>query len=151
MTRWRGKPPLTLAEQGSMGADWQLSAQLLRSESAKSHAEKLFAFQMTSIGLTDFVPQYRFCPRKWTVDFAFVREKLAIEIQGFGPGGYGGRHQTPDGLEAQYEKTSALAIYGWRLLEASTGQVKDGSLLKWLEAALGRRPVHPLNPLDPAS
>ncbi len=161
MSRWRDYRPKG-ADAGSAPppADWGLSAALstspaapaqpaafpaqpaavaLRKESAKSKAEDLFAFQLKSIGLTGFVRQHKFAAnRKWTLDFAFVDARVAIEIQGFGPGGHGGAHQSPERLHAQYEKHSALAIYGWRLLEGSTRQVEDGSLLKWTEAALGR-------------
>ncbi len=147
MSRWRDyKPKGADAGSAPTTADWGLSAALsttpaavaLRKESAKSKAEDLFAFQLKSIGLAGFVRQHKFAAtRKWTLDFAFVDARVAIEIQGFGPGGHGGAHQRPKRLNAQYEKHSALAIYGWRLLEGSTRQVEDGSLLKWTEAALG--------------
>ena len=86
--------------------------------------------------------EYKFHPvRLWRLDLAFEREKLAVEIEGFGPGGTAGRHQRMAGFTADCEKYAELAIAGWRLIRVTTAQVRSGQALTWIERALGlRRP-----------
>ena len=61
--------------------------------------------------------------RRWRFDFAFVEDKLAIEIQG-GTWIKGG-HNTGYGVTADYEKLRAAQRLGWRVLPYSTEDCKD--------------------------
>jgi very-short-patch-repair endonuclease len=77
--------------------------------------------------LEDLVPlrEFRFHPtRKWQADFAFIKEKLIIEIEGgiFS----GGRHTTGTGMVADMEKYNQMAILGWTLLRYSGREIKNG-------------------------
>lgn len=72
--------------------------------------------------------------RKWRFDFAWVKQKLAMEIDG--AIWIQGRHTRGAGVEKDCEKLSEAAILGWRILRASTGQVESGVALGWIERAL---------------
>jgi very-short-patch-repair endonuclease len=60
-------------------------------------------------------PEYRFHPvRKWRIDYAFINQKLAIEIEG---GAFTrGRHTRGVGFINDMEKYNALTEAGWHLL-----------------------------------
>ena len=68
-----------------------------------SALENLFAFQLDSAGLTQYVREYQAIPgRKFRFDFAFVDERLLIEING---GTFnGGAHGRGVGINRDYEK-----------------------------------------------
>lgn len=75
--------------------------------------------------IPDPVPEYRFDPgRKWRIDFAFVAEKLAVEIEG---GAWTqGRHTRGKGFLSDMAKYNALAVAGWSLLRFTPQQVRSG-------------------------
>lgn len=81
------------------------------------------------------VEEYPFHPsRRWRFDFAWPEEKLALEVEG---GSWtSGRHNRGAGYETDCEKYSAAAILGWRIIRATTGQVKKGLAIEWVTAAL---------------
>lgn len=62
--------------------------------------------------------------RRWRFDLAFLKEKIAIEIHGAVYAG--GRHTRGKGFENDREKINEAIVNGWRVLEYSTGQVKQG-------------------------
>lgn len=86
------------------------------------------------------VREFAFHPdRKWRFDFAWPQRKWALEVEG---GTWsGGRHTTGKGFQDDCEKYAAAALAGWRVLRATSTQVKDGTALAWLIAALRPRPV----------
>lgn len=61
------------------------------------------------------VREWKFHPRRrWSIDFAWVSQRVAVEIEG---GTYsGGRHSRGAGYAADCEKYNALALDGWTLL-----------------------------------
>ena len=62
-------------------------------------------------------------PRKWRFDFAWPDLDVAVEIDG---GIWsGGRHASPQGLIAQYDKQNAATIRGWKVLRLSSNHLKD--------------------------
>lgn len=84
--------------------------------------------------------EYKFHPtRKFRFDFAFVPQKLAIEIEGGAFMRGGGRHNRGTGFSSDCEKYSEAAILGWRLLRSTTEQVSSGQLFDWIERALANR------------
>lgn len=101
---------------------------------AKSAAEELFQFQLRAHRLT-FDRELPFHPqRKWRFDFAHVPARLAVEING---GAYsGGRHHTPAGSEKDWEKLNAAQLLGWKVLQYSPRQIKSGSAILEVLAAL---------------
>lgn len=96
-----------------------------------SAGEAEFALQCKALGIKP-EREYRFHPtRRWRFDFALVSDKIAIEIEG---GIYTqGRHTRGKGFEADCEKYAEAVLLGWRVLRFSTGQVKSGVAISYLE------------------
>ena len=73
-------------------------------------------------------------PRRWRFDFAFERERVAVEVDGgqWVPGG--GRHNT----DKDREKLNEAGALGWRVLRFSGEQVQSNpsACLDVLRAAL---------------
>jgi hypothetical protein len=88
-------------------------------------AKHLEPWALTAIGQTK--------PRKWAVDWAFVSERLALEVEG----GYavGGRHTRPNGFIRDQEKYNALALLGWRLLRVTPRDIRSGAALSLIQLA----------------
>ena len=102
---------------------------------SNSALENLFAMQLDSAGLTGYVREYQAIPgRKFRFDFAFVRERLLIEING---GTYnGGAHGRGVGINRDYIKNNLAVINNWRVLSFDTKQVKSGAALEVVEQFL---------------
>ena len=94
-------------------------------------------WQLRAVGIT-LEREYRFHPKRlWRLDLADVGARLAVEVEG---GVFaGGRHTRGKGFTADCEKYAELAILGWRLIRATTKQVRNGVALGWIERALRAR------------
>ena len=103
-----------------------------------SALENLFAFQLDSAGLTGYVREYRAIPgRKFRFDFAFMKERLLVEING---GTYnGGAHSRGVGLNRDYEKGNLAVVNNWRVLSFDTKQVKSGAALEVVEQLINNQ------------
>lgn len=114
-------------------------AKALAKQQAKAKREALEAamlLQIKAVGLTrGLVQQHRFHPeRKWAFDFAYPERKWALEVEG---GTWAkSRHTTGAGFRDDCEKYAAAALAGWRVLRATSDQVKNGTAIGWLEQAL---------------
>lgn len=73
-------------------------------------------------------------PRRWALDWAFIAQRLAVEVEG----GYaiGGRHTSAKGFIGDQEKYNALACLGWRLLRVTPRDVTSGAAVGWIQRAL---------------
>jgi very-short-patch-repair endonuclease len=70
----------------------------------------------------------------WRVDFAFVEQRLAVEIEG---GIYrGGGHTTVNGIRRDIAKANQLMFDGWRLLRVHGDQVRSGEAVELIRQAL---------------
>lgn len=100
-----------------------------------SALENLFASQLDSAGLTQYVREYQAIPgRKFRFDFAFLRERLLVEING---GTYnGGAHGRGVGINRDYEKGNLAVQNGWKVLQFDTKMVKSGVGLETTERVL---------------
>lgn len=64
----------------------------------------------------DLVREYRFHPeRKWSFDFAFPSQRLAVEVDGK-------RHRTAKGQRDDAEKLNEALRRGWRVLHFPSDQ-----------------------------
>ena len=70
-------------------------------------------------------PELRFHPhRKWRFDYAWVAEKIALEVEG---GIWTqGRHTRGAGFLADMEKYNAAVLLGWRVLRTTPDKLADG-------------------------
>lgn len=100
-----------------------------------SALEDTFAFQLDAAGLTGYVREFAAIPgRKFRFDFAFLRERLLIEIQG---GVWnGGAHGRPTGIARDMNKLNQAQIHGWKVLQFDTKMVKSGEALNVTEQIL---------------
>ena len=105
-----------------------------------SALENLFAFQLDSAGLTGYVREYQAIPgRKFRFDFAFLRERLLVEING---GTYnGGAHGRGVGINRDYEKGNLAVVNNWRVLSFDTKQVKSGAALEVVEQLINNQSI----------
>jgi hypothetical protein len=85
----------------------------------------LFSRLCVAAGLPLPIAEFRFAPpRRWRFDYAFLGEKLAVEVQGgiFTQG----RHTRGPALLKEFEKLNAAAALGWRVLFVTPQQMDDG-------------------------
>ena len=69
-----------------------------------------------------FEREYRFAlPRQWRADFAFVNERVLVEVDGGQWKPHGGRHN----LDADREKTNEAAARGYRVLRFSGAMLDE--------------------------
>lgn len=115
-------------------------AQMLAKAKAKTRRESLeltLLYQLRALGLTDGLrTQHIFHPaRAWRLDFSWPDRLVAMEVDG---GTWiGGAHSRGKGQEMDCEKMAAAVIMGYRVMRATTNQVKNWSAARWLEAVLG--------------
>ena len=114
---------------------------------SKSELEDLLAFQIRAAELPEPEREYRFFPeRRFRADFAFVKQRLLIEING---GLYMPRsgHRTAKGVLRDMTKANLAALGGWLYLQFSADQVQDGSALNIIETVLKEQPFNAIEML----
>lgn len=100
-----------------------------------SRLEDTLATQLRFAGLDGFKREVRPIPgRRFRFDFAFLEPRLLIEVQG---GTWAmGAHSTGQGISRDTEKLNLATIHGWRVLQFTTDQIRQGKALRWVQAAL---------------
>lgn len=91
--------------------------------------------QIILAGLPRPQTEFKFHPtRRWRFDLAFPDRSLAVEVDGavF----VQGRHSRGAGMEKDNEKFAEAMILGWKVLRVTTGQVRSGQALGWIERLL---------------
>lgn len=72
--------------------------------------------------------------RKWRFDFAWIKHKVAAEVEG---GVWSrGRHVTPAGFEKDCEKYGHAMAQGWKVLRVTSRMVKNGLGIRLLKQIL---------------
>lgn len=96
----------------------------------------IFQSVCVSSGLSKPVSEHRFHPkRKWRFDFAFERERVAIEVQG---GIWtGGRHSRGAAMLKEWEKLNTAAAMGWRIIYVQPRDLCMTDTLNIIREALG--------------
>ena len=77
--------------------------------------DKIFLKMLSDAGLPEPTAEFRFHPkRKWRFDFAFIENRIAVEIEG---GVWNkGAHVRPVHFLSDMEKYNEAAILGWKVL-----------------------------------
>lgn len=107
-------------------------------EVSASSLEALLTMQLRALGLPPPVPEHKFggsLGRRWRFDLAFLRESVAVEIQGgtWMPVSHHGHGQ---GFEDDCEKMAAAVLLGWRVITLTGKQVESGIGASWIERAV---------------
>lgn len=127
----------TVAPKPNAGA--ALSAKRARSSEAPD-IEGALVVDLMQARLGGFERNYRFDPkRKFELDFAWVAERVAVEVQG---GLHSrGAHVRPVGYTRDAQKARRAQLMGWIVLSCTAGCVRDKSIIVDVETALElRRP-----------
>lgn len=96
-------------------------------------AEQLW-MEMQANGLRP-VREYRFHhERRWRFDFAFVPERVAVEVQG---GLFvNGAHVRGIQYGRDAEKRNEAQLRGWIQLDVTPTHIKQGKAIEWIKTAL---------------
>ena len=107
-----------------------------------SDAETLLAVQLEQAGI-EHVREVRFVEgRKFRADFMVKPQSpyfmpILVEVEG---GTWtGGRHSRGSGFASDTEKQYLAVKQGYRYLRVTTGQVENGTALKWIQDLLEGR------------
>jgi very-short-patch-repair endonuclease len=93
---------------------------------------------ITETGLPIPEREFKFLDnRRFRFDFAWPDIKLACEVDG--NVWHGGRHTTGTGFTADCEKFALATIEGWRVIRVTTGHVKSGKAIEWLQEFFKRQ------------
>jgi len=110
-------------------------ARRTRTPRQPSELERTFETQLRAAGLMNWRTEWMFHPvRRWQFDFAFPGHMLAVELDG---GTWAqGRHTRGAGYASDCLKCAEAVLLGWRVLRFTGEQVRDGTALQYVEAAL---------------
>jgi very-short-patch-repair endonuclease len=105
---------------------------------SRSRYEIILEHQMRLCQIKGFETEYRFDarpkPRNWRFDFAFVRQLIAVEVEG---GVWSnGRHTRGSGFVADTEKYNQATLQGWRLLRYTPDAIESGQAVREIEQML---------------
>jgi len=103
----------------------------------RSKLELKAATVLNKAGIKHFEEEYRFCERKWRFDFAFVEEKIALEIEGGIWKGSVGGHTSGTGYTKDCEKYNTATVMGWKILRIVDSQIASGQMVNWVRDLLG--------------
>lgn len=131
--------PLARKDNSQQAAAAKLSAKRERS-SAAPDLEAALGVTLMQAKLGGFETNYRFdVPRRWELDFAWIRPRVAIEVQG-GVQSYGRvGHTRPESYQRDAEKMRRAQLMGWIVLPCTPADLRDGSIIADLETALELR------------
>ena len=92
------------------------------------------------------VPEHQFATslgRKWRFDWAWVAERVALEVQGgiWMRGKTLGAHAMPTNIQRDHAKFSAAACLGWRILYVEPRQLATPATAALIRTALAWDPA----------
>jgi len=87
-------------------------------------------------GLPRPTPEYRFSARKWQFDWAFVEDRVALEVEGGAFLPSGGRHTRGAGFRRDLEKYNEATARGWRILRVLPAALATAQTEDWLRRTL---------------
>jgi very-short-patch-repair endonuclease len=97
-----------------------------------SHLEDTLCAQLALAGFKAFKREFCAIPgRRFRWDFAWPDNKLLVEVQG---GTWnGGSHGRGSGISRDTEKLNLATCHGWRVLQFTPDQVREGKALRWVQ------------------
>lgn len=105
---------------------------------SQSQLEAQLAYMLKAVGLPDPAREYRLPEvpeRKFAFDFAWVNERLLVEVNGSTWVANSG-HTSGSGIERDTAKCNLAVLVGYRVLVVTGLQIKDGRAVEWIERAL---------------
>lgn len=117
-----GPPP-----QDAVLTPAQAAIKEAKAKARREHLELSVLRELRLERIEEPVRQYRFHPeRRWTFDFAWPDEKLALEVEG---GTWvQGRHSRGAGYTSDCRKYNTAVVLGWRVLRATTDMIENGEV-----------------------
>lgn len=96
----------------------------------------IVAAYFKSEGLPPYVTELKFnIDRKWRFDFAWMEERVALEVEG---GVWiGGGHTRGSGFTKDLSKYNSAALLGWRVFRVTPDQLCRIETVKMIRSALG--------------
>ena len=93
--------------------------------------------QLALAGFRGFKREFCAIPgRRFRWDFADVDRRLLVEVQG---GTWvKGAHSTGQGIARDTEKLNIATIHGWKVMQFTPEQVRDGRALRWVQEFYAR-------------
>ena len=95
---------------------------------SKSRLESDFKWKWKAIEGPEYEEEFRFhYTRKWRLDFAWPRQRVAVEIQG-GIWMRKGGHNTGRGISRDAEKLNEAQFLGWRIFQLTPEMITIDNL-----------------------
>jgi very-short-patch-repair endonuclease len=109
-------------------------ASLPKPPRARSAGEAELELRLEEAGITGWRTEYEFSPhgRRWKLDFAWPRERLAVEVDG-------SVHRIKGRFARDFDKHNALVLAEWALLRFSAKHIATGKATETIRAALALR------------
>ena len=101
----------------------------------KSELELELLSNIRMVGLPEPVREYKAIPeRRFRFDFAWVEQKLLVEVQGqiWKKGG----HSSGVGIMRDHEKNNLAVINGWRVMYCNSNTITSGEAINQIEKAI---------------
>jgi very-short-patch-repair endonuclease len=100
----------------------------------RSVAEAELELRLEEAGITGWRTEYEFSPhgRRWRLDFAWPRERLAVEVDG-------SVHRTKGRFARDFDKHNALVLAEWLYLRFNAKHIATGKATETIRAALAMR------------
>ena len=111
---------------------------------SKSQLEAILDAQIALADLPAPEREYRFCDRRWRLDFSWPERHIAAEVDGGTwmqtTRGRSAGYAHPARMKADNEKRNAARAMGWRVFQFTGQQVEQGEALEVLRCVLGGTP-----------
>jgi very-short-patch-repair endonuclease len=109
-----------------------------RERSAKERLERMLWDRINEAGLPMPETQYHWArpERMFRSDFAYVEERILIEVQGGIWAANPGRHNRGSGYQDDARRTNLAMQLGWRLLAFTEAMIRSGEAVQTIRQAL---------------